>query len=796
MQGNDLLADFGFEPAASVPNQVQGSLLALDSNSDEDELDMRDIVAALRHVPLSRTAGQERFESSTDDDDDDDDDGAESETDKKSIVPAKKPAAEVAQWCPNRPKPHRCNRCDWCAAHPLGQQQQTPAIAPAKPEWCPNRPRPHKCNTCDWCKAQATSPASSSSPPPSSLSRTNQPMPAATSQQPPLRQLEEQHEGAEHADENGPPPVKWDNATVMRMARLARPEVWLILGGLTGLGVSSLSFLVLPSFAGMLIDSITKGDSGMLHKALLMLSVLTIVGALASFVRAALLTIAGERLVNRLRQSVFAQMLRQDIEFFDVNRTGELTNRLSSDCTQLRSAITENVSTVLGSVGQVLGAIVILFASSWRLTLVMLSITPLLAVAAVFYGRYVRNLSKQVQDKLADAGVVAEEAFGNVRTVRALSSEPFEMARYNKHSDASYEQSKKLGLAFGGFSGLAALFANLAIGGVLWYGGVLVMSGDLSVGDLSAFLLYTLTVAIGFGTITAVWGDFMKAIGSSHRIFTILDRVPVVRFEGGVVPTAVHGEIRFENVSFSYPTRPDTVVLRDMNLSLSPGKVVALVGKSGGGKSTCAALIEVFYYPNAGKIWFDGIDITQIDRQWLTRHVAIVSQEPDLFATSIAENIAYGIAAEVTPQQIEEAARLANAHEFISQLPEGYATQVGERGVRLSGGQKQRVAIARAIIRNPTVLLLDEATSALDSESEILVQEALDHLLQQRNQGRTTMVIAHRLSTVQNADEVIVIDSGAVVERGTHYELVHLQGSYHQLIKHQLFSSSTLESLQ
>lgn len=230
-----------------------------------------------------------------------------------------------------------------------------------------------------------------------------------------------------------------------------------------------------------------------------------------------------------------------------------------------------------------------------------------------------------------------------------------------------------------------------------------------------------------------------------------------------------------------------------MNLSLSSGKVVALVGRSGGGKTTCASLIEVFYYPTTGKIWFDGVDITQIDRQWLTRHVAIVSQEPDLFATSIAENIAYGIVDEATQEQIEDAARLANAHDFIMQLPEGYATQVGERGVRLSGGQKQRVAIARAIIRNPTVLLLDEATSALDSESEILVQQALDHLLQQRN--RTTMVIAHRLSTVQNADQVVVIDSGNIVEQGTHDELVQQRGVYHQLIKHQLFSSSTSDSL-
>lgn len=423
----------------------------------------------------------------------------------------------------------------------------------------------------------------------------------------------------------------------------------------------------------------------------------------------------------------------------------------------------------------------------------MLSVTPVLAVAAVVYGRYVRNLGKEVQDKLAEANVVAEEAFGNIRTVRALSSEPFETECFNRHSNESYELSKRLGLAFGGFAGLGALFANLAIGGVLWYGGVLVINGELTVGDLSAFLLYTLTVAIGIGTITAVWGDFMKAIGSSHRIFQIMDRVPIVRFEGGVVPTLVRGDIRFDNVTFAYPTRPDALILKDMNLSLSSGKVVALVGRSGGGKTTCASLIEVFYYPTTGKIWFDGVDITQIDRQWLTRHVAIVSQEPDLFATSIAENIAYGIVDEATQEQIEDAARLANAHDFIMQLPEGYATQVGERGVRLSGGQKQRVAIARAIIRNPTVLLLDEATSALDSESEILVQQALDHLLQQRN--RTTMVIAHRLSTVQNADQVVVIDSGNIVEQGTHDELVQQRGVYHQLIKHQLFSSSTSDSL-
>lgn len=323
----------------------------------------------------------------------------------------------------------------------------------------------------------------------------------------------------------------------MRLVRLARPEVWFIVGGLIGLAVSSLSLLVLPTYAGMLIDSITSDNTAMLHEALIVLSVLTITGALAAFARAALFTIAGERLVNRLRQDVFAQILRQDIEFFDTNRTGDLTNRLSSDCTQLRSAITLNVSMVLRSLAQCIGAIVILLVSSWKLTLVMLSVTPVLAVAAVVYGRYVRNLGKEVQDKLAEANVVAEEAFGNIRTVRALSSEPFETECFNRHSNESYELSKRLGLAFGGFAGLGALFANLAIGGVLWYGGVLVINGELTVGDLSAFLLYTLTVAIGIGTITAVWGDFMKAIGSSHRIFQIMDRLPIVRFEGGVVHT-------------------------------------------------------------------------------------------------------------------------------------------------------------------------------------------------------------------------------------------------------------------
>jgi len=336
--------------------------------------------------------------------------------------------------------------------------------------------------------------------------------------------------------------------------------------------------------------------------------------------------------------------------------------------------------------------------------------------------------------------------------------------------------------AYGGFAGGAALCVQFSFGLVLLYGGYLVSKGDITAGDLTAFLMYTLSVAMSLGGISVLYGDFMKAIGASERVFELTDRQPEVRYKGGVTAKQLEGTIELQQVHFSYPSRPDQLVLSGLNLKLNPGTVVALVGPSGAGKTTIANLIEVFYYPQKGTIFLDGRNLRDYDPRWVHDQVGIVEQTPTLFATTIAKNIAYGMGENVPMDKIIQAAKEANAHEFISRFLDGYDTMVGERGVRLSGGQKQRIAIARALLKNPSILLLDEATSNLDSESEHLVQEALDRLMQ----GRTVLVIAHRLSTVRNAHSIVVMNNGTIAEQGTHAELMTRDGIYVQLVSRQL----------
>mmetsp|Transcript_16981 Transcript_16981/g.28078 ORF Transcript_16981/g.28078 Transcript_16981/m.28078 type:complete len:479 (+) Transcript_16981:92-1528(+) len=430
----------------------------------------------------------------------------------------------------------------------------------------------------------------------------------------------------------------------------------------------------------------------------------------------------------------------------------------------------------------------ILFVLSPTLTGIMMAVVPAVAIGAVVFGRFVRSISRAYQKALADAGMVAGESLGSIRTVRSFANEPKEISRYSEKISDSFSFGKKRALAFGIFSSGVGMVAFLAITMVLWYGGRLVIQGHMQAGGLLSFLLYTIFIAFALGGLASLYGTLMSAIGASERMFRLLDRVPRIDSRHGVKKRPqkeIRGEVRFEGVEFAYPTRQDRKVLSNVSLLCNPGDTVALVGQSGAGKSTIIALLERFYDPNKGKIYIDGVPLMSLPPEWLHRRMALVSQEPSLFACSIRENILYGVEKNsVSEEQMKSAAQQANCAGFIEKFPEGYDTLVGERGVQLSGGQKQRVAIARAILLKPKILLLDEATSALDAESEFLVTKALEVLMK----NCTTIVIAHRLSTVKTADQVLVLSSGKIVERGSHNELLSKgdDGIYRQLVERQL----------
>jgi ATP-binding cassette subfamily B protein len=572
-------------------------------------------------------------------------------------------------------------------------------------------------------------------------------------------------------------PVGW-----RRLATLALAEWPLLTVATVALVLSSAIQLIYPQAVSWMVDAVVKGgDPTDLDTLGLILVGLFLVQGLFAMLRAWLYTVAGERVVARLREQLYGAILGQDMAFFDTSRTGELTNRLASDTTVLQNTVTVNVSMGLRFGIMALGGAIMMLVSSPWLTLVAMSVVPPIAIGAAVYGRFVRRLSKQVQDALADATQVAEESIGGVRTVRAFARESLSIARYREAVQRSFRLASTQALATGAFQGIAGFGGFGAIALVVWWGGHMVIDGSLTAGQLTGFLLYTTSVAFGLGAISGLYGDFMRAIGASKRVFHLIDLRAPLENRAGEVMHEVKGEVVFEQVRFTYPARPDEEVLHGVDLRLAPGEVVALVGPSGSGKSTVAALLSRFYDPSGGVIRVDGRDVTALDPRSLREHVGVVAQEPILFATSIAENIRYGRLS-ATDDEVRAAAQAANALGFVEKAEQGFLTQVGERGLRLSGGQKQRIAIARAILKDPAILVLDEATSALDAESEALVQEALDRLMK----GRTTLVIAHRLSTVRDADRVVVLEDGRVVEEGPHDVLMgRPDGRYRALVERQ-----------
>ncbi|XP_060498760.1 ATP-binding cassette sub-family B member 10, mitochondrial isoform X2 [Panthera onca] len=574
-----------------------------------------------------------------------------------------------------------------------------------------------------------------------------------------------------------------------KLLGLAYPERGRLAAAVGFLAMSSVITMSAPFFLGKIIDVIytnpTVDYSYTLTRLCLALSGVFLCGAAANTVRVYLMQTSGQRIVNRLRASLFSSLLRQEVAFFDKTRTGELINRLSSDTALLGRSITENLSDGLRAGAQASIGIGMMFYVSPQLATFVLSVVPPISILAVIYGRYLQKLTKVMQDSLAQTTQLAEESIGNIRTVRAFGKEITEIEKYTSKVDHVMRLARKEAFARAGFFGATGLSGNLIVLSVLYKGGLLMGSAHMTVGELSSFLMYAFWVGLSIGGLSSFYSELMKGLGAGGRLWELLERKPELPFDGVVLnQESFQGTLEFRNVHFAYPTRPEVPIFQDFSLCIPSASVTALVGPSGSGKSTVLSLLLRLYDPISGTISLDGHDIRQLNPVWLRSKIGTVSQEPVLFSCSIAENIAYGAdnPSSVTAEQIEKVADVANAGAFIRNFPQGFNTVVGEKGVLLSGGQKQRIAIARALLKNPKILLLDEATSALDAENEYLVQEALDRLME----GRTVLIIAHRLSTIKNANTVAVLDQGKITERGRHEELLSKpNGIYRRLMNKQ-----------
>jgi len=572
-----------------------------------------------------------------------------------------------------------------------------------------------------------------------------------------------------------------------RLVRLwprVRPYRGILLGASVALVLSSLASLAFPMTVRYLLDAaFVNHDRRLLDRIALALVVLFSVQAVLNYIQAYLLSAAGEQAVAGLRRELFARLLEMPPGFFAERRTGELTSRLTSDIGLLQSVLSHQVSELARQILALVGGVVLLTWLQPRLTLTALLAAPVVVGTALIFGRRLRRMTTGVQDRVAESTAVAEEAFSQIRTVQSFVQEPAERERYGDRVAASVRTALLRAKVRGVFFGMLTFSTYAGIVFVLWQGGLLVLDGSLSAGALVGFLLYTITIAASIGALATSFTNYQEAVGAAERVFEILEMTPSIGDPPSPVslPAPVRGRVAFEDVSFRYHADSALVWTLDrVSLSVAPGEVVALVGPSGGGKTTLVSLLPRFWDVDRGRITLDGTDIRSLRLADLRGAIGIVPQEPALFSGTIRENIAYARPT-ATEAEVEAAGRAAHAHEFVERLPLGYETLVGERGVKLSGGQRQRVAIARAILKDPAVLILDEATSNLDTESERLIEDALSKLLV----GRTTLIIAHRLSTVQRADRLVVIEHWRIVEEGTHGELLALGGLYARLYQRQ-----------
>jgi subfamily B ATP-binding cassette protein MsbA len=568
--------------------------------------------------------------------------------------------------------------------------------------------------------------------------------------------------------------------SLRRIFRLARPYRYRLAAAFLLTVLGSVVALVVPLGLRELVDAVFRdANRALLDWLTVALILLFVVRAAASFGGSYLLGWTGERVVADLRKRVYRHLHRQSLRFFSNHRTGDLTSRLTNDVGSVRNAVTNALSDLLNQSLSLLGSVVLMVVLNWRLSLIIFLVVPAVSGFAVYFGRKIRSLSRDIQDRLADTTAVAEEALAAIRVVKAFARSDHEVGRYNEAVEDLFDESTYRVLVSSLFSATVGLLFFGALVAIFWYGGIEVLAGRLTTGDLVAFVFYAFNIARSVSGMSRLYTTFNSAAGATERLFELLRTEPDVQDapDATVLPR-LEGHVRFEDVTFAYETGHP--VLRDLNVEVAAGETIALVGPSGAGKSTFVSLLPRFYDPQAGRITVDGYDLRSVTRASLRGQIAAVSQEVHLFNTTIRENIRYG-RLDASDEAIEEAARAANAHDFITKLPDGYDAEVGERGVKLSGGQRQRVAIARALLRDARLLLLDEATSSLDSASEALVQEALERLMD----GRTTFIIAHRLSTVQGADRILVLDEGRIVQTGTHDALVQREGLYRDLASYQ-----------
>ncbi len=591
-----------------------------------------------------------------------------------------------------------------------------------------------------------------------------------------------------NAQEEDLPKAKINRESIQKISELLRylkPYRWRFFIGMFFLFLSSITGLAFPALLGTMIDAAQgKQKYNFMPSSIHLIGLISfgvlLIQSLVSFFRIRLFVEVAEKSLADIRRDTYFRLITLPMHFFSQRRVGELNSRISVDLSQIQDTITTTLAELIRQVIVLIGGISFLFIVSSKLTLLNIAILPLLVIVAVFFGRYMRQLSRQAQDKLAESNTVLEETLQGISNVKAFVNEAYEANRYDK-SLREVVQIALRGANFrGGFASFIIFAIFGAIVGVIWYGSVLVFQGELTVGSLTTYILYSVFVGAAMGSFPELYANVQKAVGASERVLEILKEKnePIsIRVEDNQIKQTINGSLKFNEVVFAYPSRKEITVLNSVSFTAKAGEKVAIVGPSGAGKSTIAGLILRFYTPQSGHILFDNKTADQYSLTDIRNQVAIVPQDVLLFGGSIVENIAYG-RLNATKDEIIVAAKRANAHQFIVDFPEGYETMVGERGIKLSGGQRQRIAIARALLKNPSILILDEATSSLDSESERLVQEALEELMK----GRTSIIIAHRLSTIREADKIVVLEKGVVIETGTHQELMqNKEGLYRYL---------------